>query len=138
MSPDNSNPETWKSPGIKARAAFNFVATAPNEMSLQVNEDITLAPTYIQEQMKLVNTGWAFAVARGKSGLVPLNYLVLSGSRNREVPIPRDGKQVPLKSSLKRVSFGENQIMNMDDVDKKLMNSVGNGDSNNNKDEEGS
>lgn len=116
-------------------------------MSLQINEDITLAPTYIQEQMKLVNTGWAFAVSRsGKSGLVPLNYLVLSGGGgggsgrvNSTVPIPRDenGKPVPLKSSLKRVSFGENQVMNMDDVDKKLMSSVeieNSGDSNNNKD----
>lgn len=108
-------------------------------MSLQINEDITLAPTYIQEQMKLVNTGWAFAVSRGKSGLVPLNYLVLSGARiNNEVPIPRDGKPVPLKSSLKRVSFGENQVMNTDDVDKKLMSSVENvGDSNNNNNKDG-
>lgn len=86
-----------------------------------------LAPTYIQEEMKLVNSGWAYAVGRQKSGLVPLNYLVLTGgggnrSNSTEVPIPRDGKQMPLKSSLKRVSFGENQIMHTDDVDKKLMN----------------
>lgn len=114
------------------------MATAPNEMSLQVNEDITLAPGYIQQQMKLDGTGWAFAVGRGKSGLVPLNYLVVNGDKsNKNIVVPRDVKSGPLKSSLKRVSFGENQIMNTDDVDKKLMSSNSNnenGDSNNNKD----
>lgn len=128
---------------MKARAAFSFTPTAPNEMPLQVNEDITLAPTYVQEEMKLVNSGWAFAAGRGKSGLVPLNYLVLTGGGRStngggtEVPIPRDGKQVPLKSSLKRVSFGENQIMHTDVVDEKLkeqakLNQTGDNDGNNN------
>lgn len=122
--PDHSNPETWKSPGIKARAAFPFVSTSPSELSLQTNEDVLLAPTYVQEEMKLVNSGWAFAVSKsGKSGLVPLNYLVLSGGGSRgsgddAVPIPREQKQ--LKSSLKRVSFGENEVVTLEDVDRKL------------------
>lgn len=106
-----------------------------------MNEDILLAPTTIQEEMKLVNTGWAFAASRGRTGLVPLNYVVLSGgSRSSEVPIPREGG-ARLKSSLKRVSFGENQVMHTDDVDRKLneqaklvREGAGGNDSNNNGD----
>lgn len=96
-------------------------------MSLKINDEILLAPTYVQEDMKLVNTGWAFAVCNGKSGVVPLNYLVLvnnpsSSNDNKYVPIPRPSnnnntKKQPLKSNLKRVSFGENQIIHADDLD---------------------
>lgn len=87
-----------------------------------------LAPTYIQEEMKLINTGWAFAIGNGKSGLVPLNYLVLgrrpnnggvlkkpynlSNNNNQidcEVPVPTS--RIYPKSNVKRVSFGENQII---------------------------
>lgn len=128
---DNSKQENWKSPGIKAKAAFDFVATGPNEMSFRINDEILLAPTYIQEDMKLVNTGWAFAVCNGKSGVVPLNYLVLvnnpsSSNDNKYVPIPRPSnstKKQPLKSNLKRVSFGENQIIHTEDLDKLKLNS---------------
>lgn len=94
-------------------------------MALRTNDEITLAPTYIQEEMKLVNTGWVFATCNGKSGVVPLNYLVLVNNNNNnitnnEVPVPRipNNNQVPLKSSLKKVSFGQNQVVSTEDIDK--------------------
>lgn len=100
-------------------------------MSFRVNDEILLAPTSIQEEMKLMNTGWAFAVCNSKSGVVPLNYLVLvnnpsSSSENRYVPIPRPStstnKKQPLKSNLKKVSFGENQIIHPEDLDSSKIN----------------
>lgn len=89
-------------------------------MSFRMNDELLLAPTSIQEEMKLVNTGWAFAVANGKSGVVPLNYLILvnnssSANENKYIPIPRSSNHK--KSNLKRVSFGENQIILPDDME---------------------
>ncbi|KAK5648650.1 hypothetical protein RI129_003542 [Pyrocoelia pectoralis] len=127
---DRYNPEKWKTPGVKVKAAFDFRATSQNELSLRVNDELLLAPTYIQEEMKLTNTGWAFAVGNGKSGLIPLNYIVLSkrinnggvlknsynynnnnklSNYNEELPT-LESKALP-KNNVKRVSFGENQII---------------------------
>lgn len=68
-------------PGIQAKAAFDFVATSPNELTIQTNDLVLLAPTYIQEDMQLKNTGWAYASCKGKAGVVPLNYLIISKNR---------------------------------------------------------
>ncbi|KAF5274410.1 hypothetical protein FQA39_LY07290 [Lamprigera yunnana] len=118
---DKFNPEKWKSPGIKVKAAFDFRATTPNELNLRVNDELLLAPTYIQEEMKLTNTGWAFAVGNGNAGLIPLNYIVLSkrmnngvlknsnNNNNQDLPII-DNRTHP-KNHVKRVSFGKNQII---------------------------
>ncbi|EFA06668.1 peroxisomal membrane protein PEX13 [Tribolium castaneum] len=114
---DKCDPANWKSPGVRAKAAFDFVARSQNEMSVQTNDELTLAPTYVQEEMNLRNTGWAFAVANGRSGVVPLNYLVISKAGPREgteeVPVPR----VFNKTHTKRVSFGENQVFENVDLD---------------------
>ncbi|XP_018578660.1 peroxisomal membrane protein PEX13 [Anoplophora glabripennis] len=117
---DKGDPSNWKSPGIRAKAVFDFIATAPNELTIQTNDVILLAPTYIQEEMSLKNTGWAFAVHKGKSGVVPLNYLVINKNKpitsNPEVtlPVPRPSS---MKTHTKRVSFGENQIFENVDID---------------------
>lgn len=88
---------------------------------------VTLAPTYIQEEMKLKNSGWAFAVCRGQSGLVPLNYLVISKARPilssqprsdvEDVPVPRNSNNNVTKTHTKRVSFGETQVFENIDLD---------------------
>ncbi|XP_050510587.1 peroxisomal membrane protein PEX13 [Diabrotica virgifera virgifera] len=120
---DKGDPENWKSPGIRAKAVFDFIATAPNELTVQTNDMVLLAPTYIQEEMNLKNSGWAFAVCKAKSGLVPLNYLVISKNRpilhtkTEDPPIPR----VFTKTHQKRVSFGENQIFENVDLDDYVM-----------------
>ncbi|XP_018334099.1 peroxisomal membrane protein PEX13 [Agrilus planipennis] len=109
---DRYNPEKWKNPGVRAKAAFDFVATNPNEMSLKVNDEILLAPTYIQEEMKLTNSGWALALGNGKSGLIPLNYIVFVKKNNGVLKSSRDDKDIPVPRIFpKRVSFGENQII---------------------------
>ncbi|KAF2890684.1 hypothetical protein ILUMI_15489 [Ignelater luminosus] len=78
--------------------------------------------------MKLTNSGWAFAVGNGKAGLIPLSYVVLAKRVNNggvlkntsnynnndtnfdsELPIP--STRVFPKNNVKRVSFGENQII---------------------------
>lgn len=78
--------------------------------------------------MKLTNTGWAFAVGNGKAGLIPLNYVVLAKRVNNggvlkntsnynnnntnfdhELPIP--STRVFPRNNVKRVSFGDNQII---------------------------
>lgn len=115
---DKYDPLNWKSLGVRAKAAFDFIATAPTELTVRTNDEIVIAPKYIQEEMKLTNSGWAYAVSNGKSGLVPLNYVVfvnnnVHSSSGKTVPIPR----MPLKSNLKRVSFGENQIVSTDELD---------------------
>ncbi|KAJ8977969.1 hypothetical protein NQ317_008161 [Molorchus minor] len=125
---DKGDPANWKTPGIRAKAAFDFIATSPNELTIQTNDIVLLAPTYIQEEMHLKNTGWAYAVCKGKSGVVPLNYLVISKSRpkesasNESVPIPRssiinNNNNNNPKTHTKRVSFGENQIFENVDLD---------------------
>ncbi|XP_023015500.2 LOW QUALITY PROTEIN: peroxisomal biogenesis factor 13 [Leptinotarsa decemlineata] len=120
---DKGDPTNWKSPGIRAKALFDFIATAPNELTFQTNDMITLAPTYIQEEMNLKNSGWAFAVCKGQSGVVPLNHLIINKSRpilntNKETdpPIPRVYPN-GTKTHTKRVSFGENQIFENVDLD---------------------
>lgn len=117
---DKGDPSIWKSPGIRAKAVFDFIATAPNELTIQTNDIILLAPTYIQEEMNLKNTGWAFAVLKGKSGVVPLNYLVINKNKpitsnpEEKLPVPRPSS---MKTHTKRVSFGENQIFENVDID---------------------
>lgn len=109
---------------MRAKVVFDFIASSPNELQVRTNDEVLLAPTYIQEEMKLINTGWAFAIGNGKSGLIPLNYLVLSTksngvlkhsqiqNRNGYLPVPRDiTERVYPRSSHKRVSFGEEQII---------------------------
>lgn len=94
-------------------------------MTVQTNDIITLAPTYIQEEMKLKNTGWVFAVFNGKSGLVPLNYIVISKSKpitgilDNTVPVPRaiNSSNSTPKTHTKRVSFGETQIFENIDLE---------------------
>ncbi|KAJ8938049.1 hypothetical protein NQ318_013957 [Aromia moschata] len=123
---DKGDPATWKSPGIRAKAVFDFIATTPNELTIQTNDIILLAPTYIQDEMNLKNSGWAFAVCKGKSGVVPLNYLVINKTRpidstsNENVPISRTSiysNPGNTKTHTKRVSFGENQIFENVDID---------------------
>jgi peroxin-13 len=122
---DKCDPATWKSPGVRAKAAFDFVARGPNELSVQTNDEVTLAPTYVQEEMNLKNSGWAFALSNGRSGVVPLNYLVINKSlRNspaveeQQMPVPRIlSNSSNHKTHTKRVSFGENQIFENVDLD---------------------
>lgn len=66
--------------------------------------------------MKLVNTGWAFAVCNDKSGIVPLNYLVLMKKINPvQNSAPKIFQEIPVQKNIKRVSFGENQIFESTD-----------------------
>lgn len=139
---------TWKSPGVRAKAVFDFVAQSPSELTLQTNDIITLAPTYIQEELNLLNSGWAFAIAaNGKSGNVPLNYLVINKSKpimnnnnsfssqsnlnsteksnlkssnsttEDKTPNSNNSNNPSTKTHTKRVSFGENQIFENVDLD---------------------
>lgn len=130
FTPDKGDPVNWKSPGIKAKAAFDFVARNPNELTVQTNDIVMLAPPQIQHEMNLVNSDWAFAVSNGKSGIVPLNYLLNIDSRRKEMPVPprkqiipsssinmTNGVVTPHKTHTKRVSFGENQIFENFDLD---------------------
>lgn len=114
-------PENWKSPGVSAKAAFDFIATSNNELSINTNDEILLAPKSIQDEMKLTNTGWAFAVHNGKSGVVPLNYIVImkkvkpifSQRGDLEViPVPRSLETLE-KPQEKKVTFGKNEIINI-------------------------
>lgn len=124
---DKGDPANWKSPGIRAKAVFNFIATAPNELTIQTNDLVTLAPTYIQEEMNLKNSGWAFAVCKGQSGLIPLNYLVINKNKPivssescnevEDIPVPRNFNYNANKTHTKRVSFGETQVFENIDVD---------------------
>lgn len=122
---DKCDPATWKTPGIRAKAAFDFMARNRNELTVQTNDEVTLAPTYIQEEMQLKNSGWAYAVSNGRSGVVPLNYLVINKAVPKEglpvreeVPVPRVfGNNTHHKTHTKRVSFGENQIFENVDLD---------------------
>ncbi|XP_066143535.1 peroxisomal membrane protein PEX13 [Euwallacea fornicatus] len=117
---DKLDPANWKSSGIKAKACFDFIPTSHNELTMHTNDNITLAPTYLQEELHLKNTGWALAEHNGKSGLVPLNYIVINKSgvlpesANREVLVPRmsniKDSNGASKSQAKRVSFGDIEI----------------------------
>ncbi|KAG5884614.1 hypothetical protein JTB14_023812 [Gonioctena quinquepunctata] len=124
---DKGDPTNWKSPGIRAKAVFDFIATSPKEMTIQTNDLILLAPTYIQEEMNLKNSGWAFAACKGKSGVVPLNYLVINKSRPIINNHKEEGPPIPrvfpngTKTHTKRVSFGENQIFENVDLDDYLL-----------------
>lgn len=76
--------------------------------------------------MKLKNTGWAFAHCKGRSGLIPLNYLVINKKNNifhaqssveiDSIPIPRNSANTVNKSHTKRVSFGETQVFENNDL----------------------
>ncbi|KAI4467579.1 peroxisomal membrane protein pex13 [Holotrichia oblita] len=112
---DKHNPQNWLSSGVRAKAAFDFVATSPNELTINTNDEIVLAPKQIQEEMRLYNTGWAFATCNGRSGVIPLNYIVVVKNVNKsnrqnlsDLPIPP-----PAAQKSKRVSFGENQIFEL-------------------------
>lgn len=80
--------------------------------------------------MNLKNSGWAFAICRDKTGLVPLNYLVISKSRPihnnkfqnevEDVPVPRNSNVT--KTHTKRVSFGETQVFENIDLDDRKIN----------------
>lgn len=116
---DKLDPANWKSPGIKAKVCFDFIATSPNELTVHTNDNITLAPTYIQEELHLKNTGWAYAVLNGKSGVVPLNYIIISKGmpsveEAQKVLVPRMSNMKEVnntgKTHSKRVSFGDIEI----------------------------
>ncbi|KAL1512975.1 hypothetical protein ABEB36_002470 [Hypothenemus hampei] len=120
---DKLDPANWKSPGIRAKACFDFVATSPNELTIHTNDNILLAPSYIQDEMHLKNTGWAYAVHNGQSGVVPVNYIVISkfGNENK-VLVPRssnmkesNGNSSNVKTHTKRVSFGDIEIFENDE-----------------------
>lgn len=124
---DKLDPANWKSPGIKAKACFDFVATSPSELTIHTNDNILLAPTYIQEEMNLKNSGWVYGVHNGKSGMIPLNYIVISKSNNNnnqaapeKVLIPRisniKDSNGPVKTHSKRVSFGDIEIFENDET----------------------
>ncbi|XP_017785321.1 PREDICTED: peroxisomal membrane protein PEX13 [Nicrophorus vespilloides] len=101
---DKLNPEMWKTTGVQAKAAFDFAASSGNELSLNVNDEIVLAPQSVQTEMKLNNSGWAYATCNGRSGVIPLNYIVIKKKS-------ADGTYAPMvRKPQKRVSFGENQI----------------------------
>ncbi|XP_022899830.2 peroxisomal membrane protein PEX13 [Onthophagus taurus] len=117
---DKCDPEKWKSAGIRAKAAFDFVATSQNELTINTNDEVLLAPKHIQEEMRLYNTGWAFATCNGRSGVVPLNYLVTMKNVNNNKPIPAvsfpaqniETTQIPESSNKpKSVSFGGTQFI---------------------------
>ncbi|KAH1001953.1 hypothetical protein HUJ04_005907 [Dendroctonus ponderosae] len=119
---DKLDPANWKSPGIKAKACFDFVATSPNELTIHTNDNILLAPTHIQEEMNLKNSGWAYGVHNGKFGMIPLNYIVISKNNKavpETVPIPRISNikdaNGPVKTHSKRVSFGDIEIFENDE-----------------------
>ncbi|GJQ76441.1 hypothetical protein Trydic_g2154 [Trypoxylus dichotomus] len=112
---DKYNPDNWLSSGIRAKAAFDFVSTSPNELTINTNDEIVLAPKHIQQEMGLYNSGWAYATCNGRSGVIPLNYILVVKNINKsnrqnlsELPIPPSSMQKP-----KRVSFGENQIFEL-------------------------
>lgn len=77
--------------------------------------------------MNLKNTGWAFAVCKDQSGLVPLNYLVINKNRPilsnqscnqfEDIPVPRNSNNNTNKTHTKRVSFGETQVFENVDLD---------------------
>lgn len=122
---DKLNPANWKAPGIIAKACFDFIATSPNELTLHTNDNIILAPTYLQEEMNLRNTGWAYAVKNGKSGVIPLNYIIINKNGSLVLDTPSVYKSKvkakdevetgSTKNGTKRVSFGDIQIFESDD-----------------------
>ncbi|CAG9768576.1 unnamed protein product [Ceutorhynchus assimilis] len=107
---DKLDPANWKSPGIDAKACFDFVGTSPNELTIHTNDNLLLAPTYLQEEMNLKNTGWAYAFYNGKGGMIPLNYIVIS--KNGKILGTSNMKEANSngKTHSKRVSFGDIEI----------------------------
>lgn len=81
--------------------------------------------------MKLTNAGWAFAVSNGRSGVVPLNYIVIIKRNNSklpqnygvELPVPRLPQNTEEKSQEKRVTFGKNEIINIPSKDNNISDS---------------
>ncbi|KRT80977.1 SH3 domain-containing protein [Oryctes borbonicus] len=107
---DKYNPNNWLSAGVRAKAAFDFVATSPNELTINTNDEIVLAPKHIQQEMALYNSGWAYATCNGRSGVIPLNYIVVVKNINKSNR--QNLSEVPMQKP-KRVSFGENQIFEL-------------------------
>jgi len=76
--------------------------------------------------MHLRNTGWAYAVHDGKSGVIPLNYIVINKNTspsivNDKILVSRTSSMKesngtgPTKAHSKRVSFGDIEIFENDD-----------------------
>uniref|UniRef100_A0A1L8DVB0 Peroxisomal membrane protein PEX13 n=1 Tax=Nyssomyia neivai TaxID=330878 RepID=A0A1L8DVB0_9DIPT len=79
---ESRNPQQWTN-YIPTRVQHDFVATSPEELSIQAGQVIRVAPKEVQNLHSLMNTGWALASLDGNiSGLVPINYLSHPG----EVP----------------------------------------------------
>lgn len=92
------NPRTWAQP-IASQALHTFQATSAQELSVNVAEVVYVAPKDIQQQMRLMNTGWAMATKDfSTSGMVPINYLQRY-SPQQSIPVP----VAPLPESLNRV-----------------------------------
>lgn len=92
---DKCDPQKWETNGIKAKAVFDFPATSPNELTLHTNDEITLAPKNVQEEMRLSNSGWAYATCNGRSGVVPLNYIVIVKKVSPSQPVTCTSKSNP-------------------------------------------
>lgn len=92
------NPRTWTQP-IASQALHTFQATSAQELSVNAGEVVYVAPKDIQQQMRLMNTGWAMATKDfSTSGMVPINYLQRY-SPQQSIPVP----VAPLPESLNRV-----------------------------------
>lgn len=69
------NPRTWSQP-IPSQALHSFQAGSPGELSVVAGELVYVAPKEIQNQFRMMNTGWALATKDfTTSGMVPINYL---------------------------------------------------------------
>ena len=118
----------WKSKAICGKAAFEFYASNPNEITLHINDEVLIAPKYIQDEMRVTNTGWVYAACKDNTGFVPLNYLLINKPKNyskkpetmrnvqREVGFSKPSTS---KAGTKHVSFGNAQFY--DDSSKSLV-----------------
>lgn len=119
---DNLNPEKWRSSGIRAKVAFDFAASSSHELTIHTNDEILLAPKHIQEEMRLTNSGWAYATTcnNDKCGVVPLNYIIIT---RKSGPAAKEEHPISPHSKVqKRVTFGENQIFDDDSPAKRNQN----------------
>lgn len=72
---EGKNPWTWQQP-IPSQALHSFQATNAQELSVGAGEVVYVAPKEIQNQFRLMNTGWAIATKDfSTSGMVPISYL---------------------------------------------------------------
>lgn len=69
------NPRTWSQP-IPSQALHSFQAGSPGELTVVAGDVVYVAPKEIQNQFRMMNTGWALATKDfTTSGMVPINYL---------------------------------------------------------------